>query len=141
MSNRDLEAARLLRAMAHPARLRLLNALRREEECVCHLTALLHRPQAYISQQLMFLRQAGLVQDRKDSFRVYYRIKEARVLQLLDAMNLVGGAGDTSPEKPTLANCACPKCQTHGRAGGQAGSRNASVKSQRKEYQSRRDSC
>jgi DNA-binding transcriptional ArsR family regulator len=119
MSDRDLEAARILRAMAHPARLRLLAALRREEECVCHLTALLHRPQAYVSQQLMFLRQARLVQDRKDSFRVYYRIKEPRVLQLLDAMNLVHRAGGTSPEKPTLANCACPKCQTHGRAVGQ----------------------
>ncbi len=110
MSDRDGETVRILRAIAHPARLRLLNALRHQEECVCHLTTLLHRRQAYVSQQLMFLRQAGLIEDRKDSFRVYYRIKEPRVLQLLDAVNAMDG--DKSAETETLARCPCPKCQT-----------------------------
>lgn len=103
--------ANLLKVMAHPARLRLLNALRRDEECVCHLTALLHERQAYVSQQLMFMRQAGLLKDRKDGLRVYYRIQNPRVLQVLDAViALAGGTNDPEPQH-AVAACSCPKCE------------------------------
>jgi ArsR family transcriptional regulator len=70
---------KVLKALAHPGRLHLLNVLREGEECVCHLTALLRQRQAYVSQQLMFLRQAGLIEDRKEGLRVYYRIKGPRL--------------------------------------------------------------
>ncbi len=103
--------ANLLKVMAHPARLRLLNALRDDEECVCHLTALLHQRQAYVSQQLMFLREAGLLQDRKEGLRVYYRIKDPRVLQVLDAVKALAGAPDTMEPQHAVAQCSCPKCE------------------------------
>ncbi|MEZ4621446.1 MAG: ArsR family transcriptional regulator [Caldilineaceae bacterium] len=41
-----------LKLLAHPERLRILDLLRREPVCVCHLEALLDKPQPYISQQL-----------------------------------------------------------------------------------------
>ena len=44
--------AELLRAVAHPTRLALLEAVSEGEECVCHLSCLLGRPQPYISKQL-----------------------------------------------------------------------------------------
>jgi DNA-binding transcriptional ArsR family regulator len=108
--------ANLLKVMAHPARLRLLNALRAYEECVCHLTALLHERQAYVSQQLMFMRQAGLLEDRRDGLRVYYRIRDPRLFQVLDAViALTGGIDDPRPRHAVTA-CSCPKCERERRA-------------------------
>lgn len=101
---------KILKAIAHPERLRLLNALRSGEECVCHLTALSRQRQAYVSQQLMFLRRAGLIADRKDGLRVYYRIKDARVLELIDMVNALTDVRDVLPQKQTIAACPCPRC-------------------------------
>jgi DNA-binding transcriptional ArsR family regulator len=109
------QSAQLLRAIAHPARLRLLNALRENEECVCHLTALLHQRQAYVSQQLMFLRRAGLIEDRKDGLRIYYRIKDPRVFDVLDAANALAGVKGIRVEPRTIAACPCPKCEASAR--------------------------
>ncbi|NOZ27492.1 MAG: winged helix-turn-helix transcriptional regulator [Chloroflexi bacterium] len=105
VSPRYEKAARLFRALAHPARLRILDALRYGEECVCHLEALLGKPQAYVSQQLAVLREAGLVRDRKDGQRVYYAICDERMLSLLE--EFLGPR--TSPTR--LDHCRCPKCQ------------------------------
>ncbi len=103
-------SARLLKALAHPIRLRLLYALRDNEECVCHLTALMRQRQAYVSQQLMFLRRAGLLTDRKEGLRVYYRVRDPRVFDVLDAVNACTGVKRVPVEKPRLAVCSCPKC-------------------------------
>lgn len=103
---------RFLKALAHPARLEILNALREDEECVCHLTARLRQRQAYVSQQLMFLRQAGLIEDRKDGLRVYYRIKDPRVFQVLDAVNALVGVKDAPSKSETVVACPCPKCES-----------------------------
>jgi DNA-binding transcriptional ArsR family regulator len=103
-------STQLLKALAHPARLRLLNALRENEECVCHLTALLRQRQAYISQQLMFLRRAGLIEDRKEGVRIYYRVKDPRVFDVLDAVNALAGMKKARTEPSMVAACPCPKC-------------------------------
>jgi DNA-binding transcriptional ArsR family regulator len=71
--------------MAHPTRLQILNMLRQGELCVCQIENALDKRQPYISQQLMVLRQAGLVDYRKDGLQVYYRILDSRVESLLDA--------------------------------------------------------
>jgi len=109
---------KVLKAMAHPVRLQILNALRQDEECVCHLTALLGQRQAYVSQQLMFLRQAGLIKDRKDGLRVYYRVKDPRVFDVVDAVNALMGVRGEIAERQVLAACPCPKCETHGQGAG-----------------------
>ena len=77
------EQARLFQILSHPARLQILDILRRGEECVCHIQALLDRRQAYVSQQLMVLRDAGLVTDRKDGLYVFYRLVERDVADVL----------------------------------------------------------
>ncbi len=102
----------LLKALAHPARLRILNALRHDEECVCHLTALLKQRQAYVSQHLMFLREAGLIEDRKEGLRVYYHIKDPRLFEVLDLLNAMAGVIPSEPEQ--AAACACPRCEAAG---------------------------
>ncbi len=113
-----LRSTRLLKTLAHPARLQILNALRQDEQCVCHLTALLHHRQAYVSQQLRFLRRAGIIEDRKDGLRVYYRVKDPRVFDVLDTLNALAGAKDIPSEKVAIATCPCPKCESRGRVEG-----------------------
>jgi ArsR family transcriptional regulator len=103
-------SAKTLKALAHPTRLQLLYALREGEECVCHLTTLLHERQAYVSQQLMFLRRAGLLVDRKDGLRVYYRVKDARVFDVLDIVSALAGITRVRVERRRMAKCPCPQC-------------------------------
>lgn len=97
--------AAFFKALGHPAWLLILAELRQGEACVCHLEALLGKPQAYVSQQLAVLRSAGLVRDRRDGQRVYHAITDDRVPPILDAF--LGHV-----EMPRhLATCRCPACQ------------------------------
>lgn len=64
------------KALANPARLRILAALERGESCVCQLTAVLGLATSTVSAHLSELRRAGLLLDRKDGKIVFYRLAE-----------------------------------------------------------------
>ncbi len=104
---------RLLKALAHPARLRLLLALREMDACVCHLTTLLGARQPYVSQQLGYLREVGLVKTYKVGLNVFYHVTEPRIFQFLDGLSELNQREKNSRrETPTvLSNCPCPTCQ------------------------------
>lgn len=115
----SVRQARLFGALAHPARLRILDILAEGEACVCHLCAALHQRQAYVSQQLARLKEAGLIVDRKEGLYVYYDLADTSIISLLDEAReiLALTTGDESlrqPEPPPHADsaCPCPKCQT-----------------------------
>lgn len=108
-------AARLFKTLMHPARLEILDILRNGEACVCHMEAVLGYRQAYISQQLMVLREAGLVQDRRDGWNMYYRVVQPTVYAVIDAAQQAqGGARVPARRKATQApmvdGCSCPQC-------------------------------
>jgi len=103
--------AKLFKTLMHPARLAILENLGRDEACVCHLEALLHQRQAYISQQLMVLREAGLIDMRREGWNVYYRLADARVLPVLAAARAAVGA-PLPDGLGGVPNCSCPKCTT-----------------------------
>ncbi len=108
--------AQMLRAMAHPFRIRLLDVLSVGEECVCHLASLFDKPQPYISQHLAALKEAGLVRDRRVAQRVFYRAADPRVLELLDTVRaLAGGSTRSVDGHISVAGCNCPKCEISGR--------------------------
>ncbi len=100
-----------LKLLAHPERLRILDVLRRDAECVCHLEALLGKPQPYVSQQLRFLRQAGLIVDEKEGQNVYYRLVDQEVAAWLDQVlgPAIGEDPAMAAHKQVIA-CPCPKC-------------------------------
>ena len=105
--------AEILKALAHPVRLKILDILRDGERCVCHIEAVLQLRQAYISQQLMILRRVGLVADRKDGLRVYYRITDRSIFRVLDpARSMVEHEGLEFEPVTKLAppGCSCPSC-------------------------------
>ena len=93
--------------LAHPERLRILDALRRDAECVCHLEALLGKPQPYVSQQLRVLREAGLLVDEKDGLNVYYRLADDEMAAWLNVA--LGPVHGPSPRR-SVVGCPCPKC-------------------------------
>jgi ArsR family transcriptional regulator len=76
--------ATFLQALAHPARLRILEVLADHPACVCDLTWRLGRRQPYISQQLMVLRAAGLVTGDREGANIRYRLTDPRLSRLLE---------------------------------------------------------
>ena len=109
------QQAALYQALAHPVRLRILSILARREACVCHLTAVLRKPQPYVSQQLSMLRDANLVTDRREGTLIYYRLQDERLAELLAAgRQLVPESGSPDLCEGPVPGCPCPRCQAGG---------------------------
>ena len=66
----------VLKALAHPVRLRMLAMLRGGELCVCQMTAVLDLAASTVSAHLADLKRAGLVGERKDGRWVFHRLEE-----------------------------------------------------------------
>lgn len=82
-------AARALKAIAHPLRLKILCVLGAEEECVQDIVEAVGTSQSNISQHLAILRDKGVLQTRKEANRVYYSVCDERTLQLIVLMREV----------------------------------------------------
>jgi DNA-binding transcriptional ArsR family regulator len=106
--------SKLFRVLGQPLHLEILLAIGTGEACVCHLEAATGCRQAYISQHLMVLRSEGLLVSRRDGRRIYYRLKNAGVLDLIRTAASVTGKTDVeaalSQAAEPLANCPCPHC-------------------------------
>lgn len=86
----DIErAARSLKAMSHPLRLKILCTLGDQEISVQDIVENVGTSQSNISQHLAILRDKGILSSRKDANRVYYRVGDARTLQLIRMMREV----------------------------------------------------
>ena len=80
------EAARLLKIMSHPSRLMVLCHLMKEESPVSRLNEAIPLSQSALSQHLAGLRQAGLVETRRESQVIHYRLKSRAVAGILEAL-------------------------------------------------------
>lgn len=80
------QAARALKAMAHPLRLKILCILVEREVSVQEIVELVGTSQSNISQHLAILRDKGVLKARKQANRVYYRVGDQRLLALLGLM-------------------------------------------------------
>ena len=80
------EEARLLKALAHPTRLRLVDIIREQRPCVKAMEEELGVAQANISQHLSVLRNLGVVEAKRDGNLVCYRIKNKHILKLLSVV-------------------------------------------------------
>jgi len=68
--------------LASPTRLRIVEALRKQELCVCDLSAVVGVSQSAVSHHLRQMRQMRIVRWRKDGRMVYYRLDDEHVAQL-----------------------------------------------------------
>lgn len=105
--------AEFLKAVSHATRLAILDILRAGEQCVCPIEAMLNLRQAYISQQLMILKQAGLLEPRRDGLNLYYHVVKPEVFALLDTLQSATGVSPKPlKHKHAKTSCPCPKCNS-----------------------------
>lgn len=71
----DLE--KLFKGLADQTRLRILNLLLHGELCVCDIHFVLESSQSNVSRHLIYLKNAGLVVDRREGARMYYKLAQA----------------------------------------------------------------
>lgn len=89
ITNEDdiFQASYSLKAMAHPLRLKILCILGGSGEVSVHdIVDQVGTSQSNISQHLSILREKGILASRKDANKVYYRIADPKILQLIGAM-------------------------------------------------------
>jgi DNA-binding transcriptional ArsR family regulator len=107
------EQSQIFKLLTHPTRLAILDILRPGEECVCHMEAILGLRQAYLSQQLSVLREAGIIQSRRDGWNIFYHVVQPHIYALIDAAGAMIEQDPNLPsERQTAAACPCPKCST-----------------------------
>lgn len=86
----DFEArAAILKALAHPSRLLIVEELSRGERCVCDLRELVGHDMSTVSKHLALLKNAGIVEDDKRGKQVYYRLKVPCVLNFFHCLESV----------------------------------------------------
>jgi DNA-binding transcriptional ArsR family regulator len=78
---RQLEArAQIIKALAHPTRLFVVDELSKGERCVCELTDMVGADISTVSKHLSVLKQAGIVEDDKRGLQVWYRLRVPCIL-------------------------------------------------------------
>jgi DNA-binding transcriptional ArsR family regulator len=75
--------AELFKALAHPARIRVLEVLSGGERSVGELATIVELELSHLSQQLGVLRRAGVVGTRRDGNAVFYSLRDERMSDLL----------------------------------------------------------
>ncbi len=83
------ERARVMKALAHPSRLFIVDELSHGERCVCELTDMIGADVSTVSKHLALLRQAGLVLDEKRGQQVFYRLRVPCILNFFGCVEAV----------------------------------------------------
>ena len=81
--------ARIVKAMAHPTRLFIVDELSRGERCVAELTEMVGADMSTVSKHLATLRSTGIVADEKRGAQVYYSLRCPCVLRFFDCVESV----------------------------------------------------
>ena len=82
--------AKIVKAMAHPARLLIVDELSKNgERCVCELTEMVGTDMSTVSRHLTQLKQAGLIEDEKRGQMVFYKLRVKCVLNFFDCIESV----------------------------------------------------
>src|SRR5512136_3241448 len=90
MEERLLEMeAEILKALAQPTRLKILELLRNGERCICEIVPAINGEQSNISRHISLMQKSHLVTTRKDGVKVMVKVKDPRIFEILDKVNLV----------------------------------------------------
>ena len=88
MMDRELatSAAEVLKAVAHPIRLQIVDVLKNRERCVGDIVEALGEKQAITSQQLNIMKNKGILASRRDGAKIYYRLENKNVVRVLSCV-------------------------------------------------------
>lgn len=78
--------AKIIKAMAHPTRLFIVDELSRKEKCVCELRDLVGSDISTISKHLSILKNAGIIEAEKRGSQVYYTLKMPCILNFYNCV-------------------------------------------------------
>ena len=81
--------AKIIKAMAHPTRLFIVDQLSRGERCVCELTEMIGADMSTVSKHLSVLKNVGIVHDEKRGARVFYTLRLSCALDFLGCVESV----------------------------------------------------
>ena len=81
--------ARIIKALAHPSRLFIVEELSRGERCVAELTGMIGVEMPTVSRHLSQLKQAGIIEDQKRGAQVFYRLRVPCVLNFFKCVDAV----------------------------------------------------
>ncbi|MCB2229301.1 metalloregulator ArsR/SmtB family transcription factor [bacterium] len=81
--------AKIIKAMAHPTRLFIVDQLSKTERCVADLTDAIGVDMSTVSKHLSVLKEAGIIEDRKQGVQVYYRLRTPCVLNFFTCVESV----------------------------------------------------
>ena len=90
MEERVLELkAEILKALAQPTRLKILELLRNGERCICEIVPAINGEQSNISRHISLMQKSNLVTTRKDGVKVMVKVSDPRVFEILDSIALL----------------------------------------------------
>jgi len=81
--------AEILKAIAQPTRLKIIELLRNGEKCVCEIFPAIAEEQSNTSRHLNLMQGCGILQRRKEGIKIMYRLKHLEVLQILDLTSII----------------------------------------------------
>lgn len=81
------QVAKVLKALAHPVRLRIVDVLDSGEKCVSDIVEAIGGKQSITSQQLNMMKDKGVLNCRRDGSKVFYRIENINVTKLLSCIS------------------------------------------------------
>ncbi len=81
--------ADILKALAQPTRLKIIDFLRDGERCVCEIFPAIGEEQSNTSRHLNMMLTAGVLSRRKDGLKIYYAIKHPELIMILDIVTTV----------------------------------------------------
>jgi len=90
MNERVLELkAEILKALAQPTRLKILELLQNGEKCICEIVPALNGEQSNISRHISLMQKNNLVTTRKHGVKVMVKVKDPRVFEVLDSIGTI----------------------------------------------------
>lgn len=81
--------AKILKALAHPTRLFIVDELSKEKKCVCQLTKMIGADTSTVSKHLSVLKNAGIVKTEKKANMVFYKLTYPCVLNFFTCVDNV----------------------------------------------------
>ena len=76
----------ILKAMAHPTRLFILDQLKEQPLCVCEINELINADISTISKHLSLMKSAGLVSSTKKGLQVFYKLETPCIIDSLSCI-------------------------------------------------------
>ncbi|HUS98763.1 MAG TPA: metalloregulator ArsR/SmtB family transcription factor [Candidatus Thermoplasmatota archaeon] len=79
-----MNEADVFKALADPTRLKILECIRKGEKCICEIIPYTGKSQPNVSQHLKVLKNAGIVDERKDGTRIIIKVSKNEIYTIVD---------------------------------------------------------